>query len=200
MKDDSQPDQAAFGTPFRTLVDHCEQAGLNFHAHNETKTIRFQLLRSGILYRCKLSINPADSVFLINLEFPVFATDAKTMPVAMEFFTRANDRLALGAFQFDLEDGEATYHLGHFLGDEPLRENMVRQLMAVALSMAERYFPGYLRVLFGGETPQDAVFLCELDMHTAEDPEPPSAEPPKRKPRARRKKSPPKSGESAPQD
>ncbi len=80
-----------------------------------------------------------------------------------------------------------------------LSDDMVRHLMAVALSMAERYFPGYLRVLFGGETPQDAVFLCELDMHTAEEPEPPAPRPAKRKARPRRKKSPPKSDDSAPQ-
>ncbi len=37
-----------------------------------------------------------------------------------------------------------------------------------AISTAERYYPGLMRMMFGGNTPADAVYLCELDTEGAE--------------------------------
>jgi hypothetical protein len=83
-----------------------------------------------------------------------------------------------------------------------LEDEVIRRIIGSALSTADRYFPAYMRVLFGGDTPEDAVFLAELDLNTQENTqdtenEPASAEPPappapkasKRKPRKKRGKS-----------
>jgi hypothetical protein len=116
-----------------------------------------------------------------------------------EFFTRVNYGLVLGAFEVDLRDGEARYHISHLIGDRRLEDEVIRRIIGSALSTADRYFPAYMRVLFGGDTPEDAVFLAELDLNTqdtenepasAEKPAPPTPKPSvsKRKPRKKRGK------------
>jgi hypothetical protein len=79
-----------------------------------------------------------------------------------------------------------------------LEDEVIRRIIGSALSTADRYFPAYMRVLFGGDTPEDAVFLAELDLNTQDtESEPASAETPtprapkasKRKPRKKRGRS-----------
>ena len=85
----------------------------------------------------------------------------------------------------------------HLIGEGRLEDEVIRRIIGSALSTADRYFPAYMRVLFGGDTPEDAVFLAELDLNTqdtesepasAESPTPPTPKASKRKPRKKRGK------------
>jgi hypothetical protein len=63
------------------------------------------------------------------------------------------------------------------------------------MGTCDRYFPALMRVMFGGSTPADAVYLSEIDAHAAElesdenKPAPDSGDtkPAAKKPRGRRK-------------
>ena len=186
-----------FGTPFQALVDHCEANELSFAIFREEKRIRLNICRKHALYTCHLRISNDDEIFQIHLNYPVLAKDEKMRPNVTEFFTRVNYGLVLGAFEVDLRDGEARYHISHIIGDERLEDEVIRRIIGSALSTADRYFPAYMRVLFGGDTPEDAVFLAELDLNTqgmenepasAESPIPPTPKASKRKPRKQRGK------------
>jgi len=186
-----------FGTPFQALVDHCEANELSFAIFREEKRVRLNICRKHALYTCHLRISTDDEIFQIHLNYPVLAKDEKMRPSVTEFFTRVNYGLVLGAFEVDLRDGEARYHISHLIGDGRLEDEVIRRIIGSALSTADRYFPAYMRVLFGGDTPEDAVFLAELDLNTqdtesepasAESPTPPTPKASKRKPRKKRGK------------
>jgi hypothetical protein len=55
----------------------------------------------------------------------VLAKDEKIRPSVTEFFTRVNYGLVLGAFEVDLRDGEARYHISHLVGDGRLEDDAV---------------------------------------------------------------------------
>jgi hypothetical protein len=154
------------GTPFRSLLDHCLEHGLQFTVDHETQSVRVKLLRQHAIYNTQMRITNDDTVLQIHIGYPVNVRDPKLRPLASEFFSRANFGLILGAFEFDYRDGEVRYHLGHLLADGQLAEETIRHLMTSGLSTADRYFPAFMRVLFAGETPEDAIFLAELDLHT----------------------------------
>ncbi len=186
-----------FGTPFQALIDHCEANELSFAIFREEKRIRLNICRKHALYSCHLRISNDDEIFQIHLNYPVLAKDEKMRPNVTEFFTRVNYGLVLGAFEVDLRDGEARYHISHIIGDGRLEDEVIRRIIGSALSTADRYFPAYMRVLFGGDTPEDAVFLAELDLNTqdtqsepasADSPIPPIPKTSKRKPRKKRGK------------
>jgi len=84
-----------------------------------------------------------------------------------EFVTRANHRLVVGHFDYDFDEGRLRYHIGHPFGERGLDEDTVGRLFATAMGTADRYFPALMRALVGGETPADAIYLAELDYHTA---------------------------------
>jgi hypothetical protein len=50
-----------FGTPFRALLDHCENKGLKFRANQKKKRIKLTLCRRHALYNCNLQITHKDS-------------------------------------------------------------------------------------------------------------------------------------------
>lgn len=199
MSNNDTSDSPSFGTPFQALIEHCEVNGLSFETINEEKRIRLNICRKHALYTCHLRMSNDDEIFQIHLNYPVLAKDEKMRSSVTEFFTRVNYGLVLGAFEVDLRDGEARYHISHLLGEGRLEDEVIRRIIGSALSTADRYFPAYMRVLFGGDTPEDAVFLAELDLNNqdtenepapAEIPAPPTRKPPasKRKPRKKRGK------------
>ena len=106
-----------FGTPFRTLLDHCENKGLKFRANQKKKRIKLALCRRHALYNCNLQITHKDSVFQIHLNYPVLAKDKKMRPAAAEFVARANFGMVIGNFELDMRDGEVRYHVGHVIVD-----------------------------------------------------------------------------------
>ena len=169
-----------FGTPFRALLDHCENKGLKFRANQKKKRIMLTLCRRHALYNCNLQITHKDSVFQIHLNYPVLAKDKKMRPAAAEFVARANFGLVIGNFELDMRDGEVRYRVGHMIVDGQLDEVTIRRLISTALSTSDRYFPSFMQLLFGGLTAGDAVFLAELDMHSdrVEDNPPAQAAPP----------------------
>ena len=197
MSNNETLDSSGFGTPFQALVDHCEANELSFAIFREEKRIRLNICRRHALYTCHLRISNDDEIFQIHMNYPVLAKDQKMRPSVTEFFTRVNYGLVLGAFELDLRDGEARYHISHIIGEGRLEDEVIRRIIGSALSTADRYFPAYMRVLFGGDTPEDAVFLAELDLNTqetesetasAETPAPPAPKASKRKPRKKRGK------------
>jgi len=176
-----EPTPSDFGTPFRALVDHCESRDLKFCADREEKKIKFSLCRSHALYQCNLRITHDDNIFQIYLYYPILAKDPKMRMAAAEFVTRANYSLVLGNFELDMRDGEVRYHVAHHIENGILGDTMIEHLFLAALYTSDRYFPAFTQVLFGGSTPEDAVFLAELDLPDAaaeDDPPTPPIEPP----------------------
>jgi hypothetical protein len=174
MSNSNTDDDSSFeaDSPFQRLVEHCESKNLQYTLSRERKRIRFNYSRPNVLYKCHLSICNDDDFFQVDIFLPVMANDEKMRPTLLEFFTRANFGLVMGGFQIDLRDGEICYHLGYLIPETGLCDETITRLVSVAMNTSDRYFSGIMRTLFGGETPEDAVYLCELDMHTNNTPSP----------------------------
>jgi hypothetical protein len=154
-----------FGSPYQVMVDHCESAGLKFRQDPEAKALFFSIRGQMAIYDVALLITHEDEVFQIYITIPIATTDEKFRPLVAEFVTRANHRIVIGHFDYDIDEGRLRYHVGHPFGERGLDEDTVGRLFATAMGTADRYFPALMRTLVGGETPSDAIFLAELDYH-----------------------------------
>ena len=192
------------GSPYQVLVDHCESAEIKFRAEPDVKGLFFSMRGEMAIYDVALLITHGDEVFQIYITIPIATTDEKFRPLVAEFVTRANHRIVIGHFDFDIDEGKLRYHIGHPFGERGLDEDTVGRLFSTAMGTADRYFPALMRTLVGGETPADAVYLAELDYHaeaeedeTEETPQGPSEAPKATKPsprkRARRPRKDPRS-------
>ena len=187
-----------FGSPYQVVLGHCESVGIKFRAQPDLKGLFFSMRGDLAIYDVALLITHEDEVFQIYLTIPIATTDEKFRPLVSEFVTRANHRIVIGHFDYDIDEGKLRYHVGHPFGERGLDDETVGRLFSTAMGTADRYFPALMRTLVGGETPADAIFLAELDYHTEaleqegdERPQtPPSAAPkapPKRKARRPRR-------------
>jgi len=118
-----------------------------------------------------------------NATFDVYATSAEAMEVmrfytvypvkvpearriaAMEFVTRANYGLLMGNFEFDLSDGEIRYKTAMDVEGVILSDTAICNLITCGVSMADRYFPGMMKVIFSDMDAAEAIRTVE----TAED-------------------------------
>lgn len=82
-------------------------------------------------------------------------------PAAAEFLTRANYGLPLGNFEMDLGDGEVRFKSSLSFAGEPLTDNLIRNTVYPASSVATKYFPGLLKVIFGNVNPADIITEIE---------------------------------------
>ncbi len=165
-----------FGSAYRVLLDHCESARIKFRAEPDLKAVFFSVRGEAAIYDVSLLVTHDEQVFQIYMTIPVAANDKKLRPLVAEVATRANHNLVLGCFDFDLDDGNLRYHIGHASFDGRLEDGTVGRLIGTALCTADRYFPAFMRVMFGGHTPADAVYLAELDYQEEDAKDAPAAE------------------------
>ena len=179
-----------FGTPYQALLDHCESAGLKFRSNDEDKCVFFSIGSQVATYDVTLFITENDALFQIYVGVPVSVGEENIRSLVTEFTARANHRLAIGYFDLNIDDGRLSYHVSHAMMGKPLEDEAIRLLLGTALGTVDRYFPALARVMFGGMTPSDAIYLSELDYHiAAEDLEteekspatPPAAKKPKKR-------------------
>jgi hypothetical protein len=193
MSDDSALPE--FGTPYRVLIDHCEAKEINFRTMPEHKAVFFSLHGNVAAYEVTFFISHDDEVFQTYVTLPVSVSDEKMRPLVSEFVVRANNKLTLGNFDFEIDEGKLRYHAAHAFGPGDLDDETIERLMSTVLETVDRYYPALMRLMYGGNTPADAVFLSELDYHAEAEEEhvhgestspPPAATPPPGKKRRRR--------------
>lgn len=79
----------------------------------------------------------------------------------MEFITRANSGMVLGSFEMDLDDGEVRFKTSISTLDDDLTEDAARNLVYPNVFMMDRYFRGFMAVIFDNISPVDACNKCE---------------------------------------
>ncbi len=98
--------------------------------------------------------------FLFYVLMP-FKIPEESRNTIAEFITRANYGLRVGNFEMDYEDGEVRYKSCLDFQGEILTTGYIRNTMYPALKIMELYLPGFLSVVYGGQTPEEAIALLE---------------------------------------
>jgi hypothetical protein len=176
-------------TPFEVLVNHFESRNFRFHADPDSKCLQFFITGDCAIYNCRLQLTHDGEVFQVRVNYPIAAKDPKIRPLAAEALARANHGMSIGSFDIDMDSGEMNFRISQVIRDYGLDDEGVGAVFATAMSTADRYFPAVMRVMFAGQTPADAIYLSELDVHAAAvDDEPtPAPKASGRKPRVSRK-------------
>jgi hypothetical protein len=154
----------SFLSPFDALVEYFQDRPVEFHADASAKSLELIVGRTTTVYRCHLRITHSDEILQIDVKFPVRACGAAIRPLAAEMVARANYGLVIGRLDMDMSDGEIAFHIGHLIGESGLDDENIGCLFRSALNTSDRYFGALMRLIYGGHTPGDAVYVAELDM------------------------------------
>lgn len=184
-----------FGTPFATLVQHFESNDFHFNSDRSDKSIQFYITRECAAFSCRFHITRKNEVLALSINFPVTARDPKIRPLVTETLVRINHNLIFGAFDLDVDTGQIGFYAGQVIPTGGLDSRVISGIFDTCMGTCDRYFPALMRVMFGGSTPADAVYLSEIDAHAAElesgenesAPDSGDTKPATKKPRGRRK-------------
>ena len=108
---------------------------------------------------------PYQDRLVMRMIIPLTADEAERHKVA-EFLLRANYGLKVGGFDFDFNDGEISYRVAIYCGDDDFAPPTYEQIdfsVVVGLMMIEKYGNALVKVMFGLVEPEDAVESVDAD-------------------------------------
>lgn len=78
-----------------------------------------------------------------------------------QFITRANFGLRIGKFEMDWEEGIVRFQSGVILEDTELTKALIKRHCYNNVNTMTQYFSGIMKVIFGGNTPEEAIQNAE---------------------------------------
>ena len=105
-----------------------------------------------------------DSMVSLYFVLPLCAKEKDMQQPIAEFITRINYGLNVGCFEMDFDDGEIRYKINCYssaLEADP--KNEFTRLMLIPITTIEHYARGFLGVMSGFASPEEAVKKCEID-------------------------------------
>lgn len=137
-----------------------------YTSHENEERVNLTLAGKHADYRVTMRITHEGDYFQIYVHYPFRVRDTAQRGTAAELVCRANYGILIGGFEFDMSDGEVRFHVTHHIHGLPLAPEVVERLLYTALSTMDRYFPAFMQHLHAGHTPEDAVYLAEIDVHS----------------------------------
>lgn len=107
-------------------------------------------------FTCYAQERDEQQQFVFYSVFPVRAPENQLADVA-EFINRANFGMIIGNFELDYSDGEIRYKTSVDIEDVDLSEPLLRHMIYANVLTMDKYFPGLMRVLYGGISPVAAI-------------------------------------------
>jgi hypothetical protein len=104
---------------------------------------------------------------ICRTDYVPFSVPEDKRLAVMEYLTRANYRLFLSKFEFDLTDGELRTVCTAIPEESDLSVAMVSRMRRDVHWVLEHYLPGILAILYGSQTSQQA-WQALLDREAAE--------------------------------
>ena len=111
-------------------------------------------------YLCYAKAREQQDQFIFYALYPMKAPEEKRQSVA-EYVTRANYGLVIGNFELDMGDGEVRYKTSIDVEGAQLTLSLFRSLVQANLVTADRYYPGFMALLYTSVTPAEAIAQIE---------------------------------------
>lgn len=114
-------------------------------------------------YRLWLSWEETMSAFIITSAYDV-KIPAKHREHIYPLLAKVNENILLGHFDMISHDGSVCYRHAQFLkGPRSITAELLEQMIDVALSECERFYPAFQSVLWGGKDTDQALQMAILE-------------------------------------
>ncbi|MCC6622025.1 MAG: YbjN domain-containing protein [Deltaproteobacteria bacterium] len=118
--------------------------------------IHFRFTSETTQYDCWIVCYEETERLCVLALLPIVVPEPMRLPIA-EYITRANYGIMVGNFELDFQDGEVRMKTSADVEDTPISHTFVRNLLVANLGTADRYFPGFVKVLYSNMEPADAI-------------------------------------------
>jgi hypothetical protein len=161
----TQPPSSSEATP-RNPLDTLEQIVLandwTFERPNESE-LAVEIPGKWCDYNLYFSWSHEISAMHLTCAFDM-KTPARRRPALHELLALANERLWIGHFGVDSEEGVPVFRYAMLLrGTRGASLESLEDLIDIALGECERFYPAFQFTLWGGKTPAEALQAALLD-------------------------------------
>lgn len=133
-----------------------------FQRHSE-EDITVEISGRWCSYQLWFAWHPEFAGLHLSCAFDMKVPAGKRQPI-YHLLALVNERTWLGHFELWSEDGLPVYRHAMLLGGgNGLIPDQVEDMVDVALTESERFYPAFQHVIWGGKSPQEAIELALVD-------------------------------------
>jgi len=111
-------------------------------------------------WKCYAKCREAQSQVIFYSLYPI-TIEKENISDVIEFITRANYGMILGAFELDVDYGDLRYRAGIDVEGDELSFALLKNLIYYNLETMDKYFPFVEKVVGKSVSPEEAAFLAE---------------------------------------
>jgi hypothetical protein len=141
------------------IKQYCDEDGIKYRQVDE-RTIHAGFQGRNFNYQLLARAQDGHQQAMFYSMVPV-RIQPEHRPAVADFLCRTNFGLILGNFEMDYETGELRYKTSVDVEGGELTSSMVKTLMHVNLSTADKYAKGLIGILYRGLTPVQAIAEIE---------------------------------------
>ena len=151
---------------YQQLIQHFDARDVRYLTHADTRSLYADFRLEVGTCRVVAAVDADNGLFQVYGYSPIRVPEGARRLIA-ETIARANYGLRVGKFELDCEEGELRFQAAQILTEDGLEDDVIGRLMGTTVAMLDLYLPAVLSVIYGNETPQDAIRCAEAGQHGA---------------------------------
>jgi hypothetical protein len=133
-----------------------DEPSLKYTVDEEHSFVRFYIKGKEAGLECTMFTDEKAGIVRCYVRVPIWVPEASRAPMC-EAIARANYNLPFGNFELDVRDGELRYKTSIDVEGGELVPTMVHNLVGAGIAMCNHYHPAFMRLIYGGITPEQAI-------------------------------------------
>lgn len=136
---------------------YLQEEGLEYHPDAEDPDRIIIIFQTRTMANVTLDVSILNSRTVLFLSRLPLHIPADRRAEVCDYITRVNYGVVLGGFELELDEGDLNYKIVGALGREnEMDAEAFRRLLYLGNGMIDKYAPGVMAVLYGGQTGRDA--------------------------------------------
>jgi hypothetical protein len=145
---------------YQQLIQHFDARDVRYLTHLDTQSLYADFRLEVGTCRVIAAVDADNGLFQVFGYSPLRVPEGARRLIA-ETIARANYGLRMGKFEMDCDEGELRFQVAQILTEDRLEDEVIGRLMGTTVAMLDMYLPAVLSVVYGNETPQDAIRCAE---------------------------------------
>ncbi len=148
--------------PYPALLKYLRKRTITYTEESYPKTVSCCIRGELCTYDFIIAISEDDSIVRVRSVLPLRVPETHRSVVA-EYLSRVNDGFYVGGFQYQFDEGNIGYTIGHIIPFGKIDRDILDWTITQCAAISDKYLPGLCQVMYAGTTPAEAIFFAEAD-------------------------------------
>ena len=140
----------------QAVENYFKKEKYNFSGFDEKNVASTSFSIKSKLSSVNIILQARNNYLSVRSILPIKANEDTRLAVA-EYLLRANYGMKIGGFDFDFNDGEISFRASFFCGNVAPTYEQIDIAIEVCLAMTKRYGDGIIKVIYGFQSPKEAI-------------------------------------------